>query len=76
MICYSIPPINLPDLHSCLNTVFVLLEFSVCACVYITQCVDDAHGQADTQEHECPASDPQGPGHHGVVLMLTCKHLL
>lgn len=42
----------------------------------ITQRVDDAHGQLNTEEHEGPASGSQPPCLHAVVLPFFCKNLL
>lgn len=48
-----------------------------CHCEQVlTQCVENACGQTNTQEHECPASCPQAPCLHGVELVLLLKHFL
>lgn len=41
-----------------------------------TQCVDDAHGQLNAQEHEGPACSSESPCLHTVVLMFLRKNLL
>ena len=49
------------------------MEVSVCL---FTQCVDDAHGELNTEEHEGPACSPEAPRLHAVVLVLFSKNLL
>lgn len=42
----------------------------------LTQCVENACGQANTQKHKGPASRPQAPCFHGVELVLLLKDFL
>lgn len=45
-------------------------------CTVFTQCVDDAHGQLNAQEHEGPACSSESPCLHAVILMFFSKNLL
>ena len=41
-----------------------------------TQCVDDAHGQLNTKEHEGPSPSPESPCLHAVVLVFPRENFL
>lgn len=49
--------------------------YSSSECLF-TQCVDDSHGQLNTEEHEGPACSPQSPRLHTVILVFFGKNLL